>query len=165
METKIKWYDKKWVVTLLCIFFFPLGLVGLWKSNVIKQGWKIAITIIIGLVVLANIGKDDAKTSTKVVKQNDYSTEDLSTYAFLASQEFVTHTLKSPSTAKFHMFDFRFNKLDSYTYQISSYVDSQNGFGAMIRTNFITKVRFTGGEPANYNSWQLEDIHFSDHCS
>ena len=50
------WYEKSWLAILLCVLFFPVGLYALWKNSTIKKGWKIAITVIIALIVIANIG-------------------------------------------------------------------------------------------------------------
>lgn len=60
-----KWYDKTWLVVVLCIIFFPVGLYALWKNSSIAKGWKIGVTIFFAIVVLAQIGKDkDGKTSS-----------------------------------------------------------------------------------------------------
>lgn len=40
------WYNKTWLVVLLLFCFFPMGLYGLWKSQVISKGWKIGATSI-----------------------------------------------------------------------------------------------------------------------
>lgn len=49
-----KWYDKTWLVIVLLIIFFPLGLYTLWMNKNIKKGWKIAVSIIYGLIILSN---------------------------------------------------------------------------------------------------------------
>ncbi|HRO97562.1 MAG TPA: hypothetical protein PLY79_10910 [Ferruginibacter sp.] len=53
-----KWYNKQWLVFLLCVVFFPVGLYALWKSNNIAKGWKIAGSVIIGFFVIASFGKE-----------------------------------------------------------------------------------------------------------
>lgn len=50
------WYEKNWLVILLCIIFFPVGLYALWKNSSISNGWKIAVTCFFGIVILLNIG-------------------------------------------------------------------------------------------------------------
>lgn len=62
-----KWYDKTWLVVILCIFFFPVGLYALWKNHSISKGWKIGATILISLVVIVKIGdyKKDNSATTK----------------------------------------------------------------------------------------------------
>ena len=58
-----KWYDNKFITHLLLVILFPVGLYALWKSRTIAKWWKITATVIIGLIVIANLG-DDEKTST-----------------------------------------------------------------------------------------------------
>ncbi|MCS7001166.1 MAG: MerC domain-containing protein [Bacteroidota bacterium] len=50
-----KWYDKKWLVTLLLILFFPIGLYALWKSTIISKKWKIAISAAFGLAIVLSL--------------------------------------------------------------------------------------------------------------
>ncbi len=47
------WYNKTWLVVLLYLFFFPVGLYALWKSSKISKGWKVAGTALIGLFIIA----------------------------------------------------------------------------------------------------------------
>jgi hypothetical protein len=58
------WYEKTWIVVVLCIVFFPVGLYALWKNSTISQGWKIGITAFFAFVVILNITKNN-KTATK----------------------------------------------------------------------------------------------------
>ncbi len=59
-----------------------------------------------------------------------------------AAQQFVEKSLKSPSTAEFPgLFKSTVTKKGSDTYYISSYVDSENGFGAMIRSNYVVELK------------------------
>ncbi|MBK7957716.1 MAG: hypothetical protein IPK03_06105 [Bacteroidetes bacterium] len=64
--TSIAWYEKNWVVVILCIFFFPIGLYALWKNSTISKGWKIGVTAIIAFIVIANIGEKKESTSNNV---------------------------------------------------------------------------------------------------
>lgn len=69
---------------------------------------------------------------------------------------FVKDRLKSPKTAEFAPFsDAKCEPLsDGKTWQIYSYVDSQNSFGAMLRTGFYVKLIEDGP------NWKLLDIVF-----
>ncbi|HVA98480.1 MAG TPA: hypothetical protein VNG53_06260, partial [Bacteroidia bacterium] len=73
-EQKNEWYQKKWLVTLLCIVFFPIGLYALWKNTIIKKGWKIAITAFFALVVIANLSNKNSGGNNVQPEQNTSST-------------------------------------------------------------------------------------------
>lgn len=63
-QNRAAWYEKKWIVALLCIVFFPVGLYALWKNSEISKGWKIGVTVLIVLIVIAIIGEKDGKSSS-----------------------------------------------------------------------------------------------------
>lgn len=80
--------------------------------------------------------------------------------AYLMSQNFVKDRLKSPASAKFPSRfddDVVIASLGSERYRVSAWVDSQNGFGAMIRTAYVAVVRYTGN-----NNWRLESLEFDE---
>ena len=61
----------------------------------------------------------------------------------LTCEECVKRILKAPSTAKFpNILDWKFQK-DKDIVIVQSYVDSQNGFGAMLRSNFQITLNTT----------------------
>lgn len=65
-----------------------------------------------------------------------YTTDDEENEAILRSEEAVKAILKAPSTAKFpNILHWKFGKKDGQIWA-QSYVDAQNGFGAMIRSEF-----------------------------
>ena len=62
--------------------------------------------------------------------------------AIVCAQQKVREQLKAPSTAKFpYQSEMIIETKDNLKYKIGSYVDAQNGFGAMIRTHFICDVQ------------------------
>lgn len=77
-------------------------------------------------------------------------------YAFAKS--FVKDYLVSPKTAEFApISEARCVLLpDQKTWKIISFVDSQNNFGAIVRTKWYVKIIDTG------NGWKLLDIKFGD---
>ena len=69
--------------------------------------------------------------------------------------------LKAPSTAKWTKASYA-SKTKTNTFEGSGYVDSQNGFGAMIRSNWSITVQYIGPEEANQidyidhrNNWKI----------
>lgn len=80
--------------------------------------------------------------------------------AFVISKDFVTKQLKSPGTADFPFSDFVFSQVRDNTITIKSYVDSQNSFGALLRTNYVIQLKLIGGEWNDVNSWQVLSLKF-----
>jgi hypothetical protein len=73
--------------------------------------------------------------------------------AYFYSTEFVKKRLKAPSTADFaNRSECTVVKVGDHRYRVSGYVDSQNGFGAMIRSSWVTEVHSEG------DSWYLDEI-------
>lgn len=42
-------------------------------------------------------------------------------------------------------------------YEIAGFVDSQNSYGAMLRTKYLTVMRYIGNE-----TWVCDELHFID---
>ena len=65
--------------------------------------------------------------------------------ARVVCQEFVKRRLKAPATAKFELHHVRqVAPLDSGCYTVWGYVDAQNSFGALIRSEYYCSVCSTG---------------------
>lgn len=63
---------------------------------------------------------------------------------WICAKDLVQSNLKAPKTAKFpSQYDIMITSLGGSDYRILGYVDSQNGFGAMIRSNFIATLTLT----------------------
>lgn len=92
-------------------------------------------------------------------KEKDYKTA-----SYIICQVYVKNNLKSPATAKFpssSSTDIR--ELEDNLFETRSYVDSQNSFGAMLRTNFYCKIKYIGpldGDEYLNSNWQLIDLQF-----
>jgi len=82
---------------------------------------------------------------------------DRSVAAFINCKELIKRRLKAPSTADFP-WSADSTQREGQTYVVFSYVDSQNGFGAMLRSQWQCKIRFIGGDDLSLSSWQLEEI-------
>jgi len=88
----------------------------------------------------------NVEASRKKKSTPSSSSEDLLAYNY--AEDFVKQRLKSPDSAKFPgIWDGKrdhVTKLGNREYRINSYVDSQNGFGAMLRTNWSCIIFFKG---------------------
>lgn len=110
----------------------------------------IIILIIIGLLIIEMATKDKSKTSNR-----DFTNERL---AYNLSKDYVLENLKSPKTAEFpSLFESKnhVKNLGGGRYQIDSWVDSQNSFGANIRTRFSCIMINKGAD-----RWGIEDLKF-----
>jgi hypothetical protein len=62
--------------------------------------------------------------------------------AFIMAKKFMSENLRSPSTAEYASLNNSIVKTTDIPdmWEVVSYVDSQNGFGAMVRTKFKIKM-------------------------
>lgn len=113
----------------------------------------------IGMVVLAAIIMFGAVSLIKNYTKdagNKYKVTGLECYE--VSKQFVEQRLKCPSTADFPALDYKYAQQDSSKYIIRSYVDSENGFGAKVRTNYIIVMKFNGGSATDPANWTVENL-------
>lgn len=60
-----KWYEKNVAIILFLIFLFPVGLFFMWKYSRWNKTAKIAISIVVALGVIVNVGNSTKITNTK----------------------------------------------------------------------------------------------------
>lgn len=117
---------------------------------------SVMLVIITGLIVFSVI------SLVRLCNTHD-NTEDLTVYedrfsAFFAAEDLVKDILKAPSTAEFAGINdegIGVTYLGGNRYIVQSFVDSENGFGARIRTHFQCKIRRSTVDP---DKWYLEDF-------
>lgn len=76
--------------------------------------------------------------------------------AFLICRTFVTDRLRAPKTAEFPSSGdtgITIRPVGRDAFEVHAFVDSQNGFGALVRTRFTCTV-----EPAAGANWRLIDL-------
>jgi hypothetical protein len=101
----------------------------------------IVVLVISGIIVLINLTGSDKKTVTEPDNIELVS----------MAEVFVKKNLKAPSTAEFcSVREARINKLGNHEYEVRGYVDAQNIFGAMLRSNYYVKMRHNQAQE-NYN--------------
>ena len=110
----------------------------------------------VGFLILFFLAFGSTETEPKSLTA--YKTEDNSSMAWIMTEDWVKERLKSPGSAEFRSWVTAKNhvvKLDGPNYVISSYVDSQNSFGSMIRTKFVATVEQTSND-----MWRLKTLEF-----
>lgn len=104
-------------------------------------------------IIMAGLDPSPSSSGPRQPSTYDY---ELSAEAF--SEFYVKRLLRSPSTAKFC--SSAATDLGDNRWKVMSCVDSQNGFGAMIRSNWQTIMVYTGGNVSDMGNWKVEQIIF-----
>jgi len=109
---------------------------------------KILISVVM-LFLLIGCSDTPEEKRMKELKQQVAKEKLQQTTAILMAQKFVKINLKAPTTAIFQdVFEadhewMRKNRDENTSYhKITSYVDSQNSFGAMIRTHYVVIITY-----------------------
>lgn len=112
-----------------------------------------AVVLFFSIVIVYN--SNGTKESTVNEFGENYKI-DILTACFM-SHVFVEDKLRSPSTAEFQRCrDALISYEGNQTYYVISYVDSQNGYGAILRTSYLIELVDKQDE-----SWILKNIVFS----
>ncbi|MBX9906350.1 zinc ribbon domain-containing protein [Patescibacteria group bacterium] len=82
----------------------------------------------------------------------------------LAKSHIEKIPLTSPSTAKYNPPTTKVDPTDPNLFEVSSYIDSQNGFGAMVRTYWSMKLKFKGEDTQESvetdANWEIVEFTF-----
>ena len=81
--------------------------------------------------------------------------------AFVICQGFVKSGLKAPASAQFPPKPLSAIDAGNNTYIVTSMVDSQNSFGAMLRSDWLCKAQYIGGPAGAPSSWKLLELKIS----
>ena len=134
------------------------------KAKVYFTIWLVMLMLIVMRDTSSTSGSGNYSASSSRAKDDEFSKEAIVTFA----QKLVTQTLKAPSTAKFSSFSESYGeKIGSNEtkkfYWCDGWVDSQNVYGAMVRTKWSMcfsvrdvdgRVRFED-EYHNFNGFEL----------
>ena len=112
----------------------------------------VVFTIVFFFIIFLVFKCSCSQTDEQVSDNNEQNSK---ITALTAAQEEVKARLKSPSSADFPWGSDCVTKISDNTYVINSYVDSQNSFGAMLRTNFTCQITLTGNDNYTCDDIQL----------
>ena len=150
-----------WLVllVLICVWYARLGhqqvayLRGRLPAQTTRSSKPLVLTSALALIVALAIGAPDESRPDGGGKGWSWNgkSEDLSARARRATETLVRNNLKSPSSAQFSKFEV----LDSSGpfFQTMITVDSQNGFGAMIRSDAVTVFKLEEDGKFRYNQF------------
>lgn len=69
-QTELKWFQKPAGVIIIFLFFFPLGLILMWKNDLWTKQTRLIVTALIA-VVLVLAGAGNTKSSQSAKNNND----------------------------------------------------------------------------------------------
>lgn len=105
----------------------------------------------------------DAKAKKDLEDAAASKVQDRSVMAAVICANFVEASLKSPKSA-----DFPWDRaaggsrpLGDQTYQVRSYVDAQNSFGAELRNWYECKIQYRSGLEDDPSNWKLLALDFT----
>lgn len=112
------------------------------KKKVWWPGWALVAAAIMGVFALASLADDGG----------DSDNEPTSDKAIVMCEEFVRDSLKAPATAEFGSTST--SSVYYNTWEVVGQVDSENGFGAMLRNTYVCTVS------AKDDVWTLKGLRF-----
>jgi hypothetical protein len=135
------------------------------KEKVELESEVILFILVIGLVAVGFLVWDFVSSpSTKTPKPRPVASQvkDDRVEKFVAYDVAIDmirdNALVAPSTAKFQKFDYGLVRIvDDCTWIINAYVDSQNSFGAMVRTHYRAKIMLVK-RPGQAEYWKMLDF-------
>lgn len=127
------------------------------KFKLNKTQWMLlSILALLATILMIQKQEPQATESSTVaakISDPDAPCREQGARAFVLAKEFVSSRLKSPATANFPWLDTGVY-LGKCQYQVASYVDAQNSFGATIRSHYVAKLKV---DPQT-NNWSVVDF-------
>ncbi len=144
LQKSNSWYEKKWLVVVLCIVFFPIGLFALWKNSSISKGWKIGVTIFFSLIVILNMGGNKSEIENSE-KEFDLVKERKSVLAKLSMdyEKMIKSNLKDPNSFELISRNHSFKNDNDSIYEISIVYSGTNSYGGRIQNTFYRKGKIS----------------------
>lgn len=118
-----------------------------------SKGCLIALLIFVGLGVIGTISdmispNPSTTSTTPAVEAPQMPGQ---SEIWVAAQGFARDRLKAPRTAKFpYSMDISITDNGNGNYTVNGYVDSENSFGAMLRTDFECKMFYNTSDESFY---------------
>jgi len=123
-------------------------------SPIVKLLGVLMVVGVFSSIIISSIGGDSStRSQPKQPTAYDYEQS-----AIAYAEPYILRSLKSPSTADFCRGTA--TGIVENKYRVSSCVDSQNSYGATLRSNWEAVMIYTGGDPDNIASWKPEKITF-----
>lgn len=116
------------------------------KQTIIPRSVLIIIISIFAVILLWGLFGSDSQTliTNKVdIPKQDKKLDDIG--AYIEAKDYIEQILKAPATAEFPPLG-QVNHLVNNRYEVISHVDSQNSFGAMLRSDWKVIFQYQNGK-------------------
>lgn len=131
----------KKLLKIFTVVFVAFIALCLYAAKDVKPGQPVAVAA--------------ASTPTEPVGKAAVASKSM---AIVIAQSKVKAQLKSPSTADFEYLNGEaIDKGDGH-FLVRDHVDSQNGFGATVRSEYIVDMQYTGGDEADESNWTMKNL-------
>jgi hypothetical protein len=130
---------------------WPAAVAG--QEKVERTWWRrnrngLAVVLVLGIVLVGAIvwitGGYGGRGATSTAGGQPDQGDELG--AWVVCQQQMDEMLKAPATAEYPSRSEVSIRKSGGTYTVRGWVDSQNGFGALVRTDFICTAISTGGD-------------------
>lgn len=121
-----------------------------------KKGCAVIIMAVILIFFIFN--KTCSSSDSTETNQNLVGNKPSKEAAYAEAEVYAQQMLVSPASAEFPLIDeTQVTEWDENTFVISSYVDSQNKFGAMLRSYYRCKVTYGSDGTANVTDFRMDE--------
>lgn len=121
-----------------------------------NKGFLVLCAVIVGGLYLVGHFSGDRNAGATPAKVAENDCGGGPGMAFVMSQNFVRERLQAPSTAQFpHTSNT--TEIGPCEYRVAAYVDAQNAFGAMLRSDYTATMKYVGDR-----RWTARDVRILD---
>lgn len=120
------------------------------------NNWIWVIVVLVILSIVFGFINHDLKYGDKTDEQIELMDQEENAYH--NAKQLIKYKLKSPSTAEFpSSLEAQVVGIGANSFIISSYVDSQNSYGALIRTYYEAEIRYNGNDGVQLVNYEFKD--------
>ncbi|KKR61604.1 hypothetical protein A2643_02920 [Candidatus Nomurabacteria bacterium RIFCSPHIGHO2_01_FULL_39_220] len=114
--------------------------------------WYVIVFLVLGFIFMVKVMGGNYDSSTTTIPDPQKATRERETISIVFAKDVIRKTLKAPSTAKF--VDVQAYELSNEkdVWAVNGYVDSQNSFGAMIRSQWEVQLDYRDGKNGTVKS-------------
>ncbi len=121
---------------------------------------KILIILICSVCFVGCMNSEQRRKAdaNALYEQKIKAEKEFASKAYLIAKNFIKKKIKASNTAEFPFLDYQSTSISPRIVEIRSYFDTQNNFGATVRTHYTIKMEQTGDDWADLSAWEISDF-------